>query len=421
MRLITRLTLVYLVITLAVFAVGGVMSYFIIKREIDSEHRRFLSRRIDRAVELIRQGTALPPYDGEKLEVIPLKLGTAPTEGYLFSDTMVWHPYLRRLELHYKVSAVRVINGYPYQLETYDVIVEADDISEAVIESLSRIYILLLLVVGLVGTLASARIFRPFNDTLDKIRDFSVGGKNPLRLKKTGIREFSRLNRFVEEMANRSRREYRAQKEFSENASHEIQTPISIARNNLQRVMESPRLGSKELRLIDSAQQALQKLSRLGSSLSLLTRIDNEEFYNPNRIDFSEVVTRLANDFQELAEMKGLDFSADVQSGVEVQIDPTLADILISNLLSNAIRHNAEQGYVRVSLDAESLRVQNSGPAPDVSPAELFRRFRKGQQSNASLGLGLAIVKRICERNRLLINYSYTEGEHLVEVHFPGK
>ncbi len=419
MRLITKLTLVYLLTTLIVFAIGGVMTYYIIKGEIDSEHRRFLTRRIDRAAELIRQGANLPPYDGDKLDVIPLKAGTPESEEYVFSDTMVWHPYLKRLEPHYKVSAVKIINGNAYHLETFDVIVETDDIMETVIESLSQIYILLLLAVVLIGTLASARIFQPFNDTLNKIRDFRVGSLKPLSLRSTNTSEFARLNHFVEQMADRSQREYQALKEFSENASHEFQTPISIAKGNLDRIMESPRLKSEDIRLLDTAQQALKKLSKLGHSLSLLTRIDNEEFSNRNWIDFSKVVQRLEISFRDLAELKGLIFTSDVAPNVQVRIDPMLADILVSNLLQNAIRHNVEGGHVDIELHEDSLRIANAGPAPSTNPEEFFRRFRKGVQSSANLGLGLAIVKRICEHNNMMISYVYHENEHIIEVFFP--
>ena len=72
MRLLTKITVLYLLITLMVFAVGGVIAYYVIKEEIDAEHRRFLRRRLARTAELIERGEKIQPYDGAMLDVVPL-------------------------------------------------------------------------------------------------------------------------------------------------------------------------------------------------------------------------------------------------------------------------------------------------------------------------------------------------------------
>lgn len=395
------------------------MAYYVIKEEIDAEHRRFLRRRLDRTAELIQHGEKIESYDGAKLDVVHLgKRGRE--QSFRFSDTLVWHPYLERMETHYKASTVQNINGEYYYMETFDVIVEADDITETVTRSLSRIFLLLLVAVGLIGALFSARIFRPFNETLNRIRDFRVRGSEPLDLPKTKTREFRRLNYFVEQMAGRSRREYQALKEFSENASHEIQTPLAIARGKLELMMDSPNLQGKDLELLLSAQQSLHKLSKLGHSLSLLTKIENDEFRGESPTDFSIIVQRVIQQFEELIPLKSLSLKQDIRENVNLRIDPVLADVLVTNLFQNAVRHNHEGGCIEVQLDEERLLLRNTGAPPSISPEAFFQRFRKDRQSGESLGLGLAIVRRICELNNLDIRYRYIDDQHAVEIRFPS-
>jgi len=420
MRLLSKITILYLLIALFVFAVGGVMAYYIMMAEIEAEHQRFLRRRLERTAELVKNGEKIHNYDGEKLKVVTL--GPEATEtGYLTSDTLVWHAYLECEELHYKVSAVKKIHDQYYYMETYDVIVEADDITQTVVTSLSRIFLLLLLAFGGIAFFFSARLFRPFNQTLNHIRNFRVRDREPLQLPATGTSEFARLNHFVEQMAEKSRREYQALKEFSENASHEIQTPLAIARSKLELLLESPGMTDQQVALVGSAQDSINKLSKLGRSLSLLTRIENEEFSNAALIDFSRIVERAVDQFSELAELKSLRLSKQIEPEVELRIDPVLADVLLTNLLQNAVRHNYEGGSIDVRLDQGQLCIRNTGRPPEAPPEEFFRRFRKDRQSGESLGLGLAIVKRICELNQLSISYRFVEQQHQVVIRLEGQ
>jgi len=404
--------------TLLVFAAGGIIAYHVIKDEIDAEHRRFLRHRLARIAELIANGEQVPAYDGEKLDVIPLG-PDAREQSFRFSDTLVWHSYLKRMESHYKLSAVQKIGDQHYYMETFDVIVEADDIMETVIRALSRIFLLLLIVVGVVGALFSARIFRPFNKTLNRIRDFNVQSNEPLDLPKTSTMEFKRLNYFVGKMADRNRREYQALKEFSENASHEMQTPLSIARGKLDLLLDSPNLGDQDLGLVISAQQSIQKLSKLGRSLSLLTKIENEEFRSEGPSNMSALLQSIIDQFEELISLKSLTLEQTVEEQVSVPMDPVLADVLLTNLFQNAVRHNLKGGYIKVDLNQERLLIQNTGPPPQVPTEELFNRFRKDRQSGESLGLGLAIVRRICDMNNLQVRYRYQQERHVLEVRFP--
>jgi signal transduction histidine kinase len=217
-------------------------------------------------------------------------------------------------------------------------------------------------------------------------------------------------------MTSKARRDYQSLKEFTENASHEMQTPLAIAKGKLELLQQNINLDENQSKLLDDSQKALTKLSRLGQALSLLAKIENQEFTTQTNIDFSTIVTHTISLFEELATLKNIKLEYYLQPNIYVKMDTTLADVLVTNIIKNAIQHNIENGWIRVYLDQHKLEVINSGEELHLSPETLFLRFKKSNQSKGSLGLGLAIVKKICEVNQLQVQYNYNDQTHSVQI-----
>jgi signal transduction histidine kinase len=95
---------------------------------------------------------------------------------------------------------------------------------------------------------------------------------------------------------------------------------------------------------------------------------------------------------------------------------PVLADILWTNLFQNAIRHNIENGKIRIELTNKKLVIANTGEDPEVDTDQLFERFRKAEQSSESIGLGLSIIKRIVDQSHLTIMYTYADNWHRIVI-----
>lgn len=239
-----------------------------------------------------------------------------------------------------------------------------------------------------------------------------------LDLPNTSTNEFRQLNRFVNEMTHKARRDYLSVKEFSENASHEIQTPLSIAQGKLELLQEMPGLTMEQSELIQAAQYSLLKLSKLSEALLLLTKIDNKEFAAQEEVDFSRIVQCCLCNFAEISGLKGLEFTSEVEEKVLLYMDATLADILVVNLVKNAIRHNIPEGWIHVKLTKNQLCVENTGHPPKVPTQQLFERFQKNHQTDGSLGLGLSIVKKICDINQFTVSYTYLDAIHQICVKF---
>lgn len=419
MRLIIKTTLFYLLLASVVFGAGGVVAYNFIKEEVEKETDYELRARVEQLAYAMEEGVPERLLVNEKVTIESLERFNPVDTNFVFADTLASHPYLRDRQEAYRVATVvKEINGQVYRLRMMDVFIESDDIYDSVVRIMTRLFILLGVTLLVFSFLINRWLFLPFQKTLERIRSFNLKKQEALALPFTTTREFKQMNTFIAQMVAKARQDYLAVKEFSENASHEIQTPLSVAQGKLELLLETPDLSIEQLKLLHAAQQSLSKLSKLGEALLLLTKIENKEFATQEESDFSSILRDSLQSFVELAEMKGLVIDREIEDGVKLKIDPALVEILVNNLLKNTIRHNLENGWISVRLNHDGLTVSNSGKPPKVPPRQLLDRFQKSSQSNGSLGLGLAIVKKICDVNDLDVNYDFVAGTHRIHVKF---
>jgi two-component system sensor histidine kinase QseC len=281
--------------------------------------------------------------------------------------------------------------------------------------------LLLLSFVWIASRQMSKQILSNFDQTLKTIQTFNLKQNYPLKLTNSDTHEFKELNQFLERMTSKALDDYRTLKEFSENASHELQTPLAIVRGKLELLLETD-IDEKQATLIGGIQNAIQKLSSLNQSLILLTKLENQEYQVNHKMHFTQFVENAIASFRELIEMKSISLTTQIESDVYINSNPVLADILFTNVISNAIRHNHFNGSIRICLSSYGLIVSNTGEAPKIPTSELFKRFKKARQSSESTGLGLAIVKQICDLSNFGITYDYVDNLHVVTIVFlPAK
>lgn len=414
MRLIIKTTLLYLFLAMLVFGIGGVIIHSMVQKEVQRETDYALISNLRMLVHSIEEGKPVDALQNQKVCIQHLGKIAVEEANPVITDTLVMH--LGRLEPFRQLLSTKSVNGEAYQFKLMDVFIESKDMYEGVVRTMAWLYLVLSLVLLIFGFLLSRWLFKPFQIILKNVSDFNLKSPEPLDFPKTRTKEFNLLVQFIDKMTTKARKDYLALKEFSENASHEMQTPITVAKGKLELLQESPKLNSEQLELLQSAQRSLHKLSKLGQALSLLTKIENKEFSTLQSIDFSKLVENVWHNFDELAALKGIDTQSDIEPHVELQIDTALADILVTNLLKNAIQHNLKGGWLKLELYNGSLKVSNPGKPLTVPKEQLFERFRKNNQSGGSLGLGLAIVKKICDVNNFRVDYHFEEGVHEVEI-----
>ena len=256
----------------------------------------------------------------------------------------------------------------------------------------------------------------PFNKTLENLRNFDIGRDASLALTATKISEFRLLNKTLDRMAKKMRRDFINLKEFNENASHEIQTPLAIIKSKLELLIQGEGLNEEQMGMINSVYEAATRMSRLNQGLLLISKIDNNQFHHTEQVDLQKVMEKTLEHFEEITDLKKIRIVPHFNAPACPQMNRALSEILISNLVSNAIRHNIEEGEIRITMNSDGFEISNTGHPLAFSPDELFRRFRKSERTSDSVGLGLAIVKKIILLYQFTIQYEVKGNIHMIRV-----
>ncbi len=417
MNLITRFTLAFVLVAAVVFVGGGFISYQVVKKEIQSEERRFLKSRYKRLLKYLETRTAVDGFTRNKTILEPVTKDT-PLYGPIFSDTLVQHAHFGKMENQIKLESVVEIAGQRYHIIQFDLIVESEDIIASVTKSMLITFLILLFSTVLIALFISYYMLAPFRILLTKIKNFSITDKEPIQFTISKVKEFNKINHFLLDMTSKIISDYQLLKEFTENTSHEFQTPIAIIQGKLENMLEENNLSQSQMNSLIEIQSTLSRLSKMTTSLSLLTKIDNHEFNNTEKLNLSEILGALLKEYEELLILKKITLSMDLAKDIEISGDRVLVQIMLTNLITNAIRHNIESGKINLTLSSNTFVIWNSGLPTDVNPLDLFNRFEKLNQHINSLGLGLSIVKKIVENYNYNISYQVEEDRHMLTLKF---
>jgi signal transduction histidine kinase len=237
-------------------------------------------------------------------------------------------------------------------------------------------------------------------------------------LSDTGIKEFNMLNESVQNLLMTNTDIFNSQKQFIENASHELQTPLAIGINKLELLAGEKDTSPEQVRKIGEIIEALRRLSGLNKSLLLLSKIENKQFISEEPVNFDELFRRALLDFTDYVEYQKIEISYRAENTWVYSMNKDLAGMLVMNLLKNAIIHNRQGGELIIRSNADSFIIENTSNEPSMHSGALFERFGKKSRSKGSTGLGLAIVKAIADVSGLQVTYSYN-GRHVFKVGKP--
>lgn len=340
-------------------------------------------------------------------------------EGNFFRNEQFYMEYDEEME-PYRILETYFIDksGNHQKLEIRTSTVEEDDFIENLFIALVCLYLFLVVSIVLLNNIVLKKVWKPFYKTLDNLGKYEFGKENKSKTIETEISEFKLLNNKINNMIERNEAAFNQQKQFIENASHELQTPLAVAINKLDLLIESDDVSEKNMVQLSDTKNGLLRLVKLNKSLLMLSRIENNQFADKKEVILNTIVKDVLTDFLEIIAFKNIALKVNENSEFKTFINPDLAYILLSNLIRNAIKYNKQNGSVIIDIFSDALTVKNTALQNTALNEDLiFNRFYKSNQDHTSTGLGLAIVKTIVQNHsNLRVNYSFEDSFHIFSL-----
>jgi Signal transduction histidine kinase len=323
------------------------------------------------------------------------------------------------IEIEMEDEPVRVLRSYfkdandkYYELEIETSTLEQEDMVETILFGLIVLYIILLFCVLIVTHIVFKKSFRPLYTMLQWLRNFHPGKSVEPFKNDTSVCEFRTLNAALIDTAERSAEVYNKQKQFVENAAHELQTPLAICLNKIELLSENPDCTEEHLKELGELYIVLSGLIKMNKSLLLISRIDNKQYLEITKVRINDVVKKLIEDLSGVYESKELQIDFAETGDLVWEMNESLASILITNLIKNAFIHNIKGGRISVTVKEKYFSIANTSTGGALDQNFLFDRFYKRTDKKESNGLGLAIVKSITRLYNINIRYSFDNGLH---------
>lgn len=289
---------------------------------------------------------------------------------------------------------------------------------------------LLLFVSSLGGYLLLTRALRPVGAVVQTARKITAEDLS-LRIDSRGRKdEIGLLITTFNEMISRLERSVEQIKQFSTEASHDLKTPLTIIRGEIEIALRKERTPEDYKKVLSSVHEESSKLEKLIDNLLLLSRIaDRDHPFHLENIAIDEILLDVFEKMELLARQKGISYLVDRVTSAMISGNDILLNRLVMNLLDNAIKYTPRGGKIEISLSKTGgqviLAVKDTGPGiPAASIPHIFDRFyHQGQSQGGDAqgsGLGLFIVKGIADIHQAEIKVNSRTGTGTtVRVIFP--
>lgn len=409
MKLFTHYNRINLLTTIAVLFVTGILYYgaisYILNHQVDKDLRTEETETLN----YIKEHRALPePVDDrdQKVSYTEVKISAKRT----FINMPFFNKREHENESGRALITLATVKGHIYQITIAESKVETEDLIRIVFCITIGVIMFLLLILFITNRFILNRLWKPFYNVLLNLRTFNLRDGRDITYQASNIDEFEELNMEVTQMSTRVKTDYRELKVFTENASHELLTPLAVLNSKLDSLIQTGDYNEHQSKLLDDVYSAVSRLTRLNQSLLLLVKIENKLLQDEQLIDLKPLIEDKLSEFKELFLDKQLRFTC-ILVNKQIIGSTYLIDILLNNLLSNAMRHNYVNGEIRIFLTANELKIQNTCTTEPLVVNDVFKRFNKSSGSEGT-GLGLTISKQICDNYNYKLNYSYDENYH---------
>jgi len=417
LKLFTKYNRINIVATMLVFVAGCVAFYFVLRYVLLRQLDESLRTEQTEILFYIKEHNQLPEVVSDaynqRITYTEIK-GPLPPVTY-FSEKY-WDAKENEQEWERKLVFGITAAGKNYRATVTKSQMETEDLLQMVIIIGAGMLALIMLAGYVINSIVIKRLWKPFYKTIQEVEQYQLAKQQPIQLPASGISEFDLLNQRLTSMTEKAQRDYSVVKEFSANAAHEMQTPLAVIQSNTEALIQDEQVLQKHNTSIQTIEQSVARLTRLNQALLLLARIENRQFLLNETIQFDAIVKQRVEELMELTASEKINFQLQL-TPVAVAFNHHLADIIVSNLLNNAIRYNKEGGTIIVQLTPERFTISNTSVLPALETGKLTSRFYRHPNTKPDgNGLGLSIVNQVCEMAGYVLHYAYVNGLHVFSI-----
>jgi signal transduction histidine kinase len=418
MKLTAKSSIYYLVYTLFIFTIGTILFYFLIKNVLYNGIDEALSQEKNQVIQNLKYEKDFKEiHNNDFIDIV--EVGSENSEYEKFFITTIYNSTKKKNIEYRELKSVYIRGKSYYEIRIRQPLTEAESLINSILPIEVILFLGLIVGVLLINRFISDKIWQPFYVLMDRLKNYDLVNVKIIPYHKYTVDEFDELSEIVEKMTTRIYKDFNSQKEFNENSSHELQTPLAIIRNKLELLIQSKNLKAEEMALIGSVFHTINRLTQLNKGLILLSKIENNQYSELSRINIGQLIETLLVNFEELIDERNITIKLAILKVVIIPANQILVETLFYNLISNAIKHNLDDGgTISITVSKNILEISNTGNELPVASERMFERFLKSSSSELSVGLGLSIVKKICDLYKFTVTYTCINRIHTIRIEF---
>lgn len=422
-KLLTKTTTIYLLFVVLTFFITA--RFLIIKSDdyLTDQSERFFQHREHRLLEMInnRKEEDKKEIAEERHEISGLIKFDNANDSLkklypIYRDSLIFNQDMGEYHLYKLKTVLLKVDSDVFE---YTIRLNIDDFTRfkiGLLKTTKQAFIILALAIVLFSFLLSGLLLTPFHRILQQMNEYKIGKKVDESFVKTSTQEFIKMHHLFKKMVFQTEDDYRKLKEYTENMAHEMQTPLAIIHSKTELLIADDEVMKNYSSTVKVIYDEATHLSNLGNTLNLLTKIENGEYSNVEKLKTFDIITNHIEAVSEMFSLKGLQLEVNLDPNHTINLDPLLFDVMLKNLIKNALRYATIDGPVVITTTGESIIISNHGKPLSFDSSKIFNRFVGSDGAKSSLGLGLALVKKICDLNQLSIHYRFDNERHIFTV-----
>ena len=406
MKLTTKTGLSFISLSAIFFLFGSVFMYYSVRVILADDLSARLFQMQSDFVENASSVNDITSLSNKNIFITELTNNTETS----FSDTVLIEN--DNYVLYRKITFSHLYNDKNYGIEILQSQKQTDLLIWRIVILNVALAMSFFLIIFFLNRISIRRGLRIFYKTVSKLENYNISKPELISFENSEIDELNKLTEIFKKMSLKISADFNEQKEYTENVSHEIQTPLAIISAKADELLQSENLNKEEMEQLETIMNTTSRLARINQALILLTKIDNKFYEEKTSFSVLELLHKKIKFYSDLIKEKDIEVEINVDNKFTIAMNSYLADTLFLNLIKNSIMHNISGGKIKIDFDGQFLNIRNSGNELTIMD-NIFKRFVRSSNKD-SLGIGLSIVKRICDLYLINITYKYVNQHHFI-------